>query len=131
MESPKRFKNELVNTIIGSESEFRGVINTQRSIRIEGSLEGEINCQGEVFIGEKSKIKANIFGKKVYIAGEVIGNIETVSGLEIAKTGRVYGDISGDHLIIEEGGIYKGKVNMDIISSKNDYKKASQLTPQT
>ena len=63
MESPKRFKNELVNTIIGSESEFRGVINTQRSIRIEGSLEGEINCQGEVFIGEKSKIKANIFGK--------------------------------------------------------------------
>jgi len=39
----------------------------------------------------------------------------------------LYGDITGDRLIIEEGGIYKGKVNMDIISSKNLYEGKFQL----
>lgn len=115
------FNHDVVNTVIGSGTEFKGVIHTQGSIHIEGNVEGEINSQGEVFIGEKSKIKANIFAKHVSISGEVIGNIEAVKGIEISKMGRVYGNISGDRLVIEEGAIYKGKVNMDIISSKNVY----------
>lgn len=117
----KRFNNEIVNTIVGEDTAIKGTIHSQRSIRVEGAIEGEINSQGEVFIGEKSKVKANIYGKRVVIAGEVTGNIEAISGLHICKTGRVYGDITGDQLVIEEGAIYKGRVNMDIISAKNDY----------
>lgn len=115
------FNTQLVTTVIGEESEVKGTIHTQRSIRIEGHFEGDINSQGEVYIGKDSKVKANVKGKVVIIAGEVIGKIEAVSGLEIKKSGRVYGDISGDRLTIEEGAIYKGKVNMDVISSKNLY----------
>ena len=124
----KRFKNELINTIIGEESHFTGSLHTQRSVRIEGSFEGDINAQGEVFVGHQSKVKANIVGKSVVIAGEVNGNVEAINGLRICNTGRVYGDISGDHLIVEEGAIYKGRVNMDVISSKNIYEGDHQLT---
>ncbi len=116
-----RFKNELVNTIIGAEASVKGVIETQRSIRIEGAVEGTIYSKGEIYIGENSKVKADVYGQKIIIAGEVTGNVEAVKGLYIRKTGRVYGDITGDQLIIEEGAIYRGKVNMDIISSKNVY----------
>jgi cytoskeletal protein CcmA (bactofilin family) len=126
-QTKKRFKSELINTVIGEETNIRGTIHTQRSIRIEGVFEGEINSQGEVYVGEKSKIKADIIAKTVIVAGEVTGNIEAVSGLQIQKTGKVYGDISGDQLIIEEGAIYKGKVNMDIISSQNVYEGNVQL----
>ena len=128
LNSKKPFNNQLINTIIGEESSITGVLHSQRSIRIEGQLEGEIHSQGEVYIGEHSKVKANIIGKSVIVAGEVIGNIEALKGLHIRKTGKVYGDISGDHLLIEEGGIYRGKVNMDIISSKNEYEGPVQLT---
>jgi cytoskeletal protein CcmA (bactofilin family) len=127
MTSQKRFKSEIVNTVIGEDSHFTGVIQTQRSIRIDGTMDGEINSQGEVFIGEKSHVKANIVAKRVVVAGEVIGNIEAVRGLHISRTGRVYGDISGDQLLIEEGAIYKGRVNMDIISSQNVYEGKLQL----
>lgn len=117
----KRYKNELVNTVIGEDSHLNGEIHTQRSIRIEGTLDGTIQSQGEVFIGEKSRVKANIVAKQVTVSGEVNGNIEATNGLFISKTGRVYGDISGDRLTIEEGAIYKGKVNMDVISSINEF----------
>ncbi|MFC1752435.1 polymer-forming cytoskeletal protein [Thermoproteota archaeon] len=117
----KKFKNEIVNTIIGEDTNIKGSIHAQRSIRIEGGLEGEVSSQGEVYVGENSKIKANVFGSRVIIAGEVTGNIEATNGLEILKTGKVYGDITGDQLVVEEGAIYKGKVNMDVISTENPY----------
>jgi len=127
MKQESRYRTELVNTVIGEDAFFKGSIQTQRSVRIEGNMEGEINSQGEVFIGEKSKVNANVFGKRVIISGEVKGNIEALNGLEITKTGRVYGDITGDHLIIEEGAVYKGKVNMDVISSQNVYEGPLEL----
>lgn len=117
----QRIHHEIVNTMIGKETHFIGTLHSQGSIHIEGCFEGEINAQGEVFIGEKSKVKANITAQRAVVAGELIGDIEVVKGLEITKTGRVYGNISGDRFIIEEGAIYKGKVNMDVISSKNMY----------
>ena len=123
----KKFNTQVINTVVGEESRFEGKINTQRSIRIDGELEGEINSQGDVFVGENSTVRANIIGKNVIVSGEVIGNIETIKGLHISKTGRVYGDISGDHLMIEEGAIYKGKVNMDVISSKNSFEGPLEL----
>ena len=126
----KKFDNELVNTLIGEETSIKGAIHSQRSIRIEGTLEGEVNAQGEVFVGEKSKIKANIYGRNVIVAGEVIGNIEAIKSLQILKTGKVYGNISGDQLNIEEGGIYKGKVNMDVISSKNAFEGSVKVETQ-
>ena len=124
----KKFKTELVNTVIGEETSIKGVMHTQRSIRIEGTFEGEVNSQGEIFIGQNSTVNAQVFGKDVVVAGEVVGNIEARKSLHILKTGRVYGDISGDQLKIEEGGIYKGKVNMDVISSKNAYEGKVTLT---
>ena len=124
----KKFKTELVNTVIGEETSIKGVMHTQRSIRIEGTFEGEVNSRGEIFIGQNSTVNAQVFGKDVVVAGEVVGNIEARKSLHILKTGRVYGDISGDQLKIEEGGIYKGKVNMDVISSKNAYEGKVTLT---
>jgi cytoskeletal protein CcmA (bactofilin family) len=121
------FDPDLVNTIIGEESEIKGSIHSQGSIRIEGSVEGDIVSQGEVVIGEHSKIKANVYGRRVVVAGEVMGNVEAINGLKICRTGKVYGDIAGDRLIIEEGGIYKGKVNMDVISSSNLYEGKFEL----
>ena len=108
----------IVTTVIGEDTEFKGSLTTQGSVRIEGQFEGQLSAQGEVYVGQASKVKAEIFGKKVVVAGEVTGSIEAISGLEITSTGRVYGDITGDRLTVDEGAIYKGRVNMDVITAK-------------
>ena len=127
MRNQKKYRTDIVNTVIGEDSTVKGGLLSQRSIRIEGSFEGEVNSQGEVYIGQKSKVKATLIAKHVVVGGEVIGNIEAIKSLHILKTGRVYGDIAGDELKIDEGGVYKGKVNMDIISAKNAYEGSFQL----
>ncbi|MBU0580610.1 MAG: polymer-forming cytoskeletal protein [Candidatus Margulisbacteria bacterium] len=119
----KRYRSDggIIQTILGSETSFKGTIDSQESIRVEGSFEGQINSQGEVYIGEGSIVKANIYGRRVIVAGEVNGSIEAINGLEITSTGRVYGDITGDRLIVDEGAVYKGNVSMDVITSKRNY----------
>ncbi|MFC1483220.1 polymer-forming cytoskeletal protein [Candidatus Margulisiibacteriota bacterium] len=109
-----------IHTIIGAETAFKGTITSQESVRIDGSFEGKINSQGEVYIGESAQVKADVFGKRVIVAGEVTGSVEAINGLEITGTGRVYGDIVGDRLIIDEGAVYKGSVSMDIITSRRN-----------
>jgi cytoskeletal protein CcmA (bactofilin family) len=124
MFSKKRsFKSDggMIHTILGHETSFRGTIDSQESIRVEGSFEGQINSQGEVYIGENSVVKANIYGRRVIVAGEVNGSVEAINGLEITASGRVYGDITGDRLIIDEGAVYKGSVSMDVITSKRSF----------
>jgi cytoskeletal protein CcmA (bactofilin family) len=114
-------KNSIITTIIGSDASLKGTIDSQESLRIEGAFEGTINSKGEIFVGEGAVVNADIYGRRVVVAGEVRGMIEAVNGLEITGTGRVYGDITGDRLIVDEGAVYKGNVNMDIITSKKKY----------
>jgi cytoskeletal protein CcmA (bactofilin family) len=110
-----------IYSILGPDTSFKGILDTQESIRIEGNFEGTINSQGEVFIGEGAVVNADVYGKRIIVSGELKGTIEAINGLEITGTGRVYGDITGDRLIVDEGAVYKGNVNMDIITSKKKY----------
>ena len=117
----KNYAEQGVTTLIGKGTDFKGTIDTQGTVRIEGTMEGRITAQGDIYIGEQSIVKADIVGKRIVVAGEVTGSIEAINGLEITGTGKVYGDVTGSQLIVAEGAVYKGKVNMDLISSKSVY----------
>ena len=60
------------------------------------------------------------------ISGYFKGEIDAVEALEIFETGHVEGD-KGSKLRIYEGGVYKGKVNMDVIQSESIYEGAFQV----
>ena len=121
MKKKTKLNSNAIYTVIGPDASIKGTIDSQESLRIEGKFEGTINSQGEVYVGEGAVINADIYGRRVIVAGEVKGQIEAINGLEITGTGRVYGDITGDRLIVDEGAVYKGNVNMDIITSKKKY----------
>lgn len=121
MKKNKKVNNSAITTIIGPDANVKGTIDTQESLRVEGTFEGTLNSKGEIYIGEGAVVNADIYGRRVVVAGEVRGMIEAINGLEITGTGRVYGDITGDRLIVDEGAVYKGNVNMDIITSKKKY----------
>lgn len=112
--------SNVIGTLIGEESEFKGTLISERSIRIEGGFEGEIRCQGDVHIGHKSRVSAQIWGNTVVVAGAVVGNIFATHGIEIQKTGRITGDMAADRLWVEEGAIYKGTVEISVAGYPKD-----------
>jgi cytoskeletal protein CcmA (bactofilin family) len=106
-----------INSIIGEETQVKGEIISRGSVRIGGEFDGKIMAQGDVLVGEGSKVTGNIAGSKVIVSGDVNGNITATNGLEITKSGKVYGDVAADKLIVDEGAVYKGKVTLESGSS--------------
>lgn len=98
-----------VQTVIGEGTEIKGSIQATGVVRIDGSLEGTIQHQGDLIIGPKGKVNADIKSKALAVAGEVRGNIDIEEKLELLPGARLYGDIRCGHLVVHEGAMFHGR----------------------
>ncbi len=105
-------KSDKIETIVGQDTEFKGTVTSSGGVRVDGRVEGEINCRGDVIIGETAMVMANIRGRNVTVAGEVKGNIDTEGKLELAATARITGDIKVTSLTVEDGALFRGMSEM-------------------
>ncbi len=109
-----------ISTIIGSGTKIVGRIETKSSCRIDGIVEGAIDSQHDISIAENAQIKGNVSAKNIIVAGEIIGDVSAIELVEIKKSGKVAGNISGTKLIVDEGASYKGKVIMGEARKQSD-----------
>lgn len=116
-----------IESIISNGVEVKGELNSKGSIRIDGYMDGKINVQGDVILGEKGHIKGEIKSENMILAGRVEGNVNTKGKLEITATGLLLGDVSCSILTIEEGGILDGNSKMAKSSEKNDSGKVADI----
>ena len=100
------------STSIDSTSDLRGTLRCKETIRIDGRVKGEVECDKTVLIGEGGKVHANIVADMVQIAGEVKGDI-TAGKVEITRTGRVWGDVVTTSFSTEEGAFLRGQITME------------------
>ena len=112
---------------LGPNTAIEGEIHSSGDLHLDGKFSGNVVCNGDLIIGNESKVFGSIKAKNVLISGYFKGEIDAVEALEIFETGHVEGDIKGSKLRIYEGGVYKGKVNMDAIQSESIYEGAFQV----
>jgi len=115
-----REKIKEVETIIGPSIKVKGNFNGQGNIVVEGSLEGSLKTNGDVFIGDKAKITASIEAHEARIGGEVNGNIKVKKYVEVAASAKIFGDIECSSISVEQGAIFNGKCSM--VSEKKEAK---------
>jgi cytoskeletal protein CcmA (bactofilin family) len=99
-------------TSIGANTRLVGTITSDGNIRIDGSVEGDIEVLGNLIVGETGRVVASIKAQNVHVAGAVKGEITASDKLEIAPTGKVWGDIAIGALHIEPGGLFRGQSTM-------------------
>ncbi|WP_274361848.1 bactofilin family protein [Paenibacillus thermotolerans] len=109
----KRVDINATDTLIGEGSVFEGKIKSEASLRIEGQMIGDIECGGDVTIGESGKAKSNIAARNVIIAGVVNGNVTAKGTLTITAKGQLYGNTAAQTLVISEGAVFQGMSKME------------------
>ncbi|MCX5758652.1 MAG: polymer-forming cytoskeletal protein [Candidatus Hydrogenedentes bacterium] len=83
------------------------------SCRVEGLVEGKLECSQEVDVGKTGRLNADaLAGKRIVIAGQIFGNVSTAGLLRLGATGRVEGNIQAKQLVIEEGSTFNGRCVM-------------------
>lgn len=99
-------------TVIGSNVTLVGALRDSNDITIHGKIEGEVNSEKTVTIGETAQIKGPVNGTVISVAGTVDGSIDASSRLEILATGKIYGNITVADLVIHSGAQFVGKCDM-------------------
>lgn len=104
----EKFKD--AETIIGASIKVKGNFQGQGNIIVEGSLDGSLKTDANIFIGDQAKIVANIEAKDIVINGEVRGNIKAKNYLAIGGTAKIFGDVQYGELSIDRGGAVNGQL---------------------
>jgi len=103
---------DKVNTVIGKETYFKGVINGKGLIRIDGEAEGSITNKGDIIIGESGRVTVELKARNVTIAGHYEGDLDAEGKLELKKTATAVGTFRANGLIVEEGAVVSGSMDM-------------------
>jgi cytoskeletal protein CcmA (bactofilin family) len=101
-------RNNKLEALIGSDSEFKGDITVNGVLRIDGKITGNIIADS-VILGNDAFVTGDIKAKSVVVGGRVDGNLTAEEIIEIKPTGQVFGDIHTRKLSVAEGGIFEGR----------------------
>lgn len=98
---------------IGKNVTITGQIFSREDIIIDGEVEGTVEAaENKLTIGPNGKVKAGIHARDVVIIGSVQGNVEATERVDIRKDARLLGDIRTARIVIEDGAVFKGSIDI-------------------
>ena len=102
----------MAHNALTAETTIVGKIVSQKDIRIDGTLEGRLECQGKVVIGETGQVIGDIVAANAEVVGRITGNVMVAEMLVLKATSSLEGDIQARRLAIEPGAVLNGKCTM-------------------
>jgi cytoskeletal protein CcmA (bactofilin family) len=99
----------FINSIVGEGTRFRGELDLNGLLRIDGDYSGVIRTPDKVLVGKNGRAECSIYAGTIVIGGVVKGNIYASEKIIILTTGMVIGNITTPRLVVEEGVILDGE----------------------
>ncbi len=113
MLKPRQMNGNIEDiTIISNGVKIEGKVTSTGSIRVDGTLQGDLNAKGNVSVGEQGKIKGEVIANIVTIGGNVVGTVNAKEKLVLETKCVLNGDVITKVLVIEAGAKFDGKSNM-------------------
>ncbi len=105
---PNNFNYIVSSTVIV------GDLKTDNDIRIDGKIDGTVQCGGKLVLGETGEIKGEVRSKSATVSGKIFGKIFVDDIINITETAYIEGELTASKLAIEPGAIFKGVCNMPV-----------------
>src|SRR6266850_335098 len=99
--------------VLTSDVEIKGNLKFAGELTFDGKLEGEIQTDGVLNLGDSAVITGNINVQSVVVRGKVNGNIHAKEKIEIKSKAELFGDIRATKLVVEEGVTFVGRTEVN------------------
>ena len=103
---------KALNTF-AQDTKIIGDIESDGDIRMDGVLEGNLNCKGRVVIGPEARVKGTINSRNAEILGYVEGEITVTDLLSLKATAQITGDLTMGKFSVEPGARFTGTCKMN------------------
>jgi cytoskeletal protein CcmA (bactofilin family) len=99
---------------------IKGEITGKEDLFIDGNLEGKLELGGgSVTVGPNGKVKADIQAREIIVRGSVQGKLNARDRVQLWNSGSVIGEVQTERLSIEDGALFRGKVEAGKPQGKN------------
>ena len=95
-------------TIIAAGTKFKGELNSECHIHIDGEFDGNIHSTNTVMVGKNGIVNGDIFAQRVIVGGTSKGTVDSEC-IEILPEGKIEGTIICNELYIEKKGVFVGE----------------------
>ena len=99
-------------TVIAPGTVFRGEVMGEDTLRVSGTVQGNIDCRRMVWVDQGGCINGNVTARRVIIEGEINGDIKTAERVEIRSNGRMVGNIFAANITIDQGCFFDGEARI-------------------
>lgn len=98
---------------IGQSVTIEGRITSKQDIRIDGHVQGTLEVgDHELVLGAGAELKGDVNARSVLVGGKLEGNVTTTDRIQVQSTGVLLGDVVTPRLIIQDGGLLRGKADV-------------------
>src|ERR1051325_3001416 len=102
-----------VKNTLGSDVEIKGNLKFSGELTFDGKIDGEIQTDGVLNLGDSAVVNGNINAQNVVVRGKINGNINAKEKIEIKTKAELFGDIRATKLVVEEGVTFVGKAEVN------------------
>jgi len=88
---------------------IEGKIEGAGNVRVAGSFKGDVHVQGNLTIEQGAKITGSVRAHTVVVGGELEGNIDAATRVELLQTGVLNGDLKAGSLTVAAGSRMRGR----------------------
>jgi cytoskeletal protein CcmA (bactofilin family) len=112
-------KEPVINTeareraLVGPSIVITGGLAGEEDVCIQGRVEGTVEFKGySVTIGQHGRVKADIHAREICVEGKLEGNLFGEEKVEIRASGKVMGNIEAPRVVMADGALFKGAIDM-------------------
>ena len=111
-------------SVISEQCQFQGTLDLQGSIRIDGTLEGNIDNAKLVTISKTGTMKGDVSARGAVIVGKLEGDV-CVEELEILADANLKGNIRTKSILIEKGA--KVNATITVVTDEEEDPKGEEI----
>ena len=99
-------------TVFGPVLVLNGDFTGRGNFIIQGRVEADVALEArDVTVARSGSVRADIHGARIYVEGEVHGNLVGLESVVIRPSGRVRGDVTAPTVNLERGGRLLGSID--------------------
>jgi cytoskeletal protein CcmA (bactofilin family) len=102
-------RGEAKESLLAAGLTIEGKIEGTGHVRIAGNFKGDVHVQGNLTIESGAKVTGGVRANTVVVGGELEGNIDAASRVELLQTGVLNGDLKAGSLTVAAGSRMRGR----------------------
>ena len=99
-----------IDTVLASDIEFSGSMETTRDLLVKGRVSGSIICGEDLYISEGAWVSAEVKARRIIIRGALEGHAFASESIQVLQGSRVGATLDAPEIVIEEKELFTGSI---------------------